>query len=124
MFQDISLPPSRPGVQLDVQKKKSKKTTKKLPDGVTKFGEVTALKGDVLESGKQNMAVISGFFAPEVNVKELAGTKVVVVTKNDDGTTKETGTIVGPFGKAGKCKVSFEHGLSANAVGSKAEIQL
>jgi len=35
--------------------------------------------------------------------------------------TKEEGTIVGPFGKAGKAKVNFEKGISAED-GSKAEL--
>ena len=35
--------------------------------------------------------------------------------------TKEEGKIAGPFGKAGKCKVSFESGISA-PVGAKAEL--
>jgi hypothetical protein len=45
------------------------------------------------------------------------GVKVLVPS------TKEEGSIVGPFGKAGKCKVSFEQGISVEA-GTKAELQL
>jgi hypothetical protein len=68
-----------------------------------------------LENGKHNMAIISGFFTPEVNIREHAGAKVVIPS------TKEEGKIVGTFGKAGKCKVSFEQGISAEA-GTKAEL--
>lgn len=114
MHQFITLPAARSGSMVDVQKKKKKK---ELPSGVTRIGEVSAIKGDKLENGKHNMAIISGFFAPEVNIKDHAGTKVLVVS------TKEEGSIVGPFGKAGKCKVSFESGISAE-VGAKAELQL
>jgi ribosomal protein L35AE/L33A len=36
--------------------------------------------------------------------------------------TKEEGKIAGPFGKAGKCKVIFDQGISADAIGAKAEL--
>jgi selenocysteine-specific elongation factor len=114
MHQDAQLPASRPGARIEVEKKKAKKA---LPKGVKKVGEVVSLKGDVLENGKHNMAILSGFFAPEVNIKDHVGVKVFVPS------TKEEGSIVGPFGKAGKCKVSFEQGISVEA-GTKAELQL
>jgi hypothetical protein len=110
----IRLPAARPGTLIESAKKGKKE---KLPEGIKRLGEVSALKGDVLENGKYNAAIISGFFAPEVNIKERAGVKVVIPS------TKDVGTIVGPFGKAGKCKVSFEAGTSAE-VGAKAELQL
>lgn len=114
MHQEVQLPASRPGARMEVEKKKAKKA---LPKGVKKVGEVVSVKGDVLENGKCNMAILSGFFAPEVNIKDHVGVKVLVPS------TKEEGSIVGPFGKAGKCKVSFEQGISAEA-GTKAELQL
>jgi hypothetical protein len=114
MHQDAQLPASRPGARIEVEKKKVKKA---LPKGVKKVGEVVSLKGDVLENGKHNMAILSGFFAPEVNIKDHVGVKVLVPS------TKEEGSIVGPFGKAGKCKVSLEQGISVEA-GTKAELQL
>jgi selenocysteine-specific elongation factor len=114
MHQDAQLSASRPGARIEVEKKKVKKA---LPKGVKKVGEVVSLKGDVLENGKHNMAILSGFFAPEVNIKDHLGVKVLVPS------TKEEGSIVGPFGKAGKCKVSFEQGISVEA-GTKAELQL
>jgi len=114
MHQDIQLPAARPGSRIEpVEKKKSKK----LEAGVHRVGEVASLKGDTLENGKQNMAIVSGFFAPEINIKEKAGTKVLIPS------TREEGMIVGPFGKAGKCKVSFEQGISARP-GDKAELQV
>jgi len=113
MHQNIELPAARPGSRIEVEKKKSKKPEA----GVHRVGEVASVKGDTLENGKQNMAIISGFFAPEINIKEKAGTKVLIPS------TGEEGNIVGPFGKAGKCKVSFEQGISANP-GDKAELQL
>ena len=116
MHQDIQLPSARSGIQLDKGKPKGKKEDK-LPEGVKKIGEVVSLKGDVLENGKHNMAIIGGFFAPEVNIKDSAGRQVRITS------TGEEGKIIGPFGKAGKCKVSFEKGVSAE-VGARAELRL
>ena len=84
------------------------------------MGEIASLKGDVLEDGKHTVAIVAGLFAPEVNIKEKAtagSMKVVVVS------TGEEGSIVGPFGKAGKCKVSFTQGISAQP-GDKVELKL
>jgi len=111
MHQDMVLPASRPGSMLENNKgKKGKKPT---DSAVT--GKVHLLKGEVLENGKHNMAIVDGFFTPEMDIREKKGMKVIVVS------TKEEGTIMGPFGKAGKCKVSFESGISAE-IGAKAEL--
>ena len=115
MRQDVQLPSARAGTRIELQKKKSKKKAEE--KGVNRVGEVASLKGDPLENDKHPVAIISGFFAPEVNVKEKAGIAVVIPSTGDEG------TIVGPFGKAGKCKVSFEQGTSAE-VGAKAELKL
>lgn len=115
MYQSEKLPAERTGSRIEPEKKKNKKQM--FPDGIKGSGELSALKGDVLENGKHPMAIITGFFSPEINVKEKTGAKVVILT------TSEEGTIVGPFGKAGKCKVSFPEGVSAT-VGSKAELHL
>jgi len=115
MHQDKVLPASRPGTMLENNKgKKGKKPT----DGATTnavVGKVHLLKGDVLENGKHNLAIVDGFFTPEIDIREKKGMKVVIVS------TKEEGTVLGPFGKAGKCKVSFESGISAQ-IGAKAEL--
>ena len=92
-------------------------SAKKAEEGVNRVGEVASLKGDPLENGKHAMAIISGFFAPEINIKEKAGRVVLIPS------TGEEGSIVGPFGKAGKCKVSFAEGISAKA-GDKAELKV
>ena len=115
MHQDLVLAPARPGTRIESQTKKNKKQP--LPKGVKLNGEVEKLKGDVLENGKYPLAIISGFFTMEVNIKERAGTKVRIPSTNEEG------SIVGPFGKAGKCKVSFPDGISAET-GSKAELKL
>jgi selenocysteine-specific elongation factor len=108
MRQDFKLPDARSGARIEP----AKKVKKKAPEAV---GEVTTLKGDVLENGKHNMVIVSGFFTPEVNIREKVGWKVVVPSTNEEG------TIAGAFGKAGKCKVSFEGGISA-PVGAKVEL--
>jgi selenocysteine-specific elongation factor len=115
----IQLPPERPGNRIEsIKVVKSKKNSKqKLEAGVSKNGIVESVKGDTLENGKFTIAIISGFFAPEINIKEKAGTKVRIPKSN------EVGTIIGAFGKAGKCKVSFPDGISAS-VGEKAELEL
>jgi len=110
MVQDTKLPPERMGTRIEIQTKSKKK--KKVP---VITGEVATIKGDVLENGKHNLAIITGFFTPEINIREKVGSKVVIPS------TKEEGKITGPFGKAGKCKVSFETGISAS-VGAKAEL--
>ena len=105
MRQNLELPKARPGSRLE--KKKSK------PEAI---GQVEKVKGDELENGKFTTAIISGFFTPEVNVREKIGKKVFIPS------TKEEGTIAGAFGKAGKCKVTFQEGISAD-IGSKAELR-
>ena len=108
MHQDIILPVEQVGTRMEVKTKKKKKIK-------ISVGEVVSLKGDAMTNGKHSMAIIGGFFTPEVNIRDFAGAKVVIPS------TCEEGRIVGPFGKAGKCKVSFEHGISALA-GTKAEL--
>lgn len=114
MVQDINLPDSRPGTRIEIDKPKK---GKKLEKGVSRFGEVVSVKGDILDNGKSSMAIVSGLFSQEVNIKEKAGWKVLIPS------TKEEGNIAGPFGKAGKCKVLFPNGVSAT-VGAKAELKL
>lgn len=106
MRQNIVLPAARPGSRMESKKKKAK------PEAT---GQVEKLKGDVLENGKYTQAIIAGFFTPEINVREKIGRKVYIPS------TKEEGAISASFGKAGKCKVTFENGISAEA-GAKAEL--
>jgi selenocysteine-specific elongation factor len=123
----LQLAPARPGTRLEKEKKsKNKQVAAAAPSlhaGIKTIGVVVSVKGDVVvEEGtnngdvkKLNMAIVSGFFDPQVNVKEhLYQVKIP--------STGEQGTIVGPFGKAGKVKVSFPSGISESAVGSKAEL--
>ena len=113
MHQDLKLPAARPGTRLEPAKKGKKKTP--LPPGVKTDGEVVSLKGDILENGKHSMAIVAGFFAPEVDIRQKVGWKVIVGS--------ESGNISGPFGKAGKCKVNFGEGISAIA-GAKAKLEV
>ena len=110
MHQDDMLPRARPGTRIQVETTKKRKEV-----GVHRFGQVATLKGDILENGKYPLAIIAGLFAPEINIKDKVGRTVVVPG------TGEEGTVIGPFGKAGKCKVEFENGISAS-VGDKVEL--
>lgn len=109
MHQDLELPKARMGAQMEVIKKKKRK------EMVVATGEVVSLKGDATQDGKHGMAIIAGFFSQEINIREKVGMKVRIQE------TKEQGEVAGPFGKAGKCKVSFAAGVSA-PVGAKAEL--
>lgn len=108
MHQDILLPAEQVGTRMEIKTKKKKKIK-------IVVGDVVSLKGEALTNGKHNVAIIGGFFSPEVNIRDYVGAKVVIPGTGDEG------KIVGPFGKAGKCKVSFEIGISAEA-GTKAEL--
>jgi selenocysteine-specific elongation factor len=112
MHQDLVLPAPRPGTLVPVEKKR---VAKKSEPGVHRFGKVSAVKGDTLSDGKHTIAIVEGFFAPEINIRDKVGTVVLIPG------TGEKGSIAGPFGKAGKCKVIFELGISAK-VGDKAEL--
>jgi hypothetical protein len=102
--------------------KKKKSNKKGGSKEVEATGTVEKVKGDPLpgDNGtsekKFPLAIVTGFFTPEVDVRPMVGRKVWIPS------TKEEGTIAGPFGKAGKCKVSFEDGISEAAAGSKAEL--
>ncbi|KAG7373275.1 selenocysteine-specific translation elongation factor [Nitzschia inconspicua] len=114
---DIILPAARPGSRIDVPvKKKTKKSSDQAIVEAT--GTVEKVKGDALEGQKEKfpMAIVAGLFTPEVDIRLMSGRKIWIPS------TKEEGKIAGPFGKAGKCKVSFEAGISESAVGSKAEL--
>jgi selenocysteine-specific elongation factor len=112
MHQDIHLPASRPGTRLEPPKKGKKKPP---PKGVKIDGEIASVKGDLLENGKYNMAIVSGLFSPEVDIRQMVGWKVLIPSTN------EAGAIAGSFGKAGKCKVTFDNGVSAD-VGAKTKL--
>jgi selenocysteine-specific elongation factor len=120
MHQDhLELPAARPGTQMEIVKKTKKKANKApkpqvLAEGVlSKYKQDSKMEG---EDGKYGIAIIEGFFTPEINIKdEKVGMKVVIPE------TKEEGTITGSFGKMGKCKVTFEQGVTAPE-GSKAQL--
>lgn len=126
---DWALPPPRPGSRMDppAQKKKKKKAN------VEATGTVEKVKGDAVNDGdaatvsagndddkqkkkKYLTAIVAGFFSPERDIRQRVGQKVWIPS------TQEEGRIVGPFGKAGKCKVSFDGGISEAATGAKAEL--
>mmetsp|Transcript_15237 Transcript_15237/g.36561 ORF Transcript_15237/g.36561 Transcript_15237/m.36561 type:complete len:1010 (-) Transcript_15237:95-3124(-) len=138
IHQDGKLPPARTGSRVDppVKKKKNRgknanqnanqnapqsntanktqqnNSTPKRDRNSAVSGEVVKLKGDILDNGKKNMAIVSGFFSMEDDISEYKGRKVI------SASTEEEGVIDGSFGKMGKCKVLFKNGISAE-IGSQ-----
>ena len=138
MHQDAVLPKERVGTRLEPAGKKKKKgkadsqsksNAKKngndsnaaaanaTSGSVTTSGEIVSLKGDPV-AGKHEVVIVAGFFSPEINIREYAGRAVKIVGQDD-----VIGKVDGPFGKAGKCKVSFEGGLPVDGtIGKKVEL--
>lgn len=107
---DWVLPNARPGSRVEPAKPKGKKASK--PEAT---GQLEKVKGDPMQNGKYPQAIVTGFFQPEDDIRERIGQIVRIPS------TGEEGTIAGAFGKAGKCKVTFEEGVSAEP-GSKVEL--
>jgi len=63
------------------------------------------MKGEPLPNGGYEVLIIANLFSIEENIKEYAGREVGLEN------VEKKGVILGPFGKAGKCKVSFEGGV-------------
>ena len=138
MHQDAVLPKERVGTRLDPAGKKKKRgktdsqsksnapkkngtdssaAAKATSGSVTTSGEIVSLKGDPVD-GKHEVVIVAGFFSPEINIREHAGRGVKFV-----GDDSVIGKVDGPFGKAGKCKVSFEGGLPVDGtIGKKVEL--
>lgn len=90
-------------------------------------GEVVALKGSLLESGKYSVAIVTGLFSMEDDICQHKGKRIVTVPIIADNCTKEVGEeeegiITGSFGKMGKCKVVFQEGIGIEAVGSRVKM--
>jgi selenocysteine-specific elongation factor len=75
---------------------------------IVAYGVISKYKQDSLMPDEQRYtaAIVDGFFSPEINIKEKVGMRVIVVDTN------EKGVVSGSFGKMGKCKVLFQHGIS------------
>jgi selenocysteine-specific elongation factor len=123
---DWILPAARPGSRMDPPASKKKKKV-----NIEATGTVDKFKGDPItddddspnavannrnKKKKFSMAIVSGFFGPETDIRQKRGQKVRIPS------TQEEGEITGPFGKAGKCIVSFIEGISESAVGARAEL--
>ena len=118
--QDLNLPLPRIGTRIEPQGKKGKKdknngasVDSSKADAI--MGIIASMKGEAKDNGHYTIVIVEGFFTPEINVREKVGLKVRVVNSDYEG------TIMGPFGKAGKCKVSFEDGIPS-MVGGKVEL--
>ncbi len=118
---DWILPDARPGSRMDPPAKKNKKVVKVTVEAT---GTIEKVKGDPLNGSDDSnsktkkfpMAIVAGLFTPEVDIRPMVGRKVWIPS------TQEEGKIAGAFGKAGKCKVTFEAGVSEGATGAKAEL--
>jgi len=144
MHQDIILPKPRVGTRViqDVEesgmktKHRLKKSDKKTPTSNINvvavsqpkpkdsernnpqdilIGEICTIKDDILINGLPTVVIVSGLFTPDIDIRDFVGSKVQVMCSS-----KEEGQILGPFGKAGKCKVSFPQGISS-PLGSKVQ---
>ena len=78
------------------------------------------------------LAIVSGLFTPDVDIRQkyigakvnvLLNGKKEVVGGGIDDKDRQVGNILGPFGKAGKCKVEFPLGVYS-PVGTKVELVL
>ena len=116
--QDSQLPPERTGTRIETDKEKKKqKKDKKHDNSKPKIvGKISSMKGEPLANGDFTMVIVEGFFTPDINIREKVGMKVNV-SQSD-----LVGSIVGSFGKAGKCKVSFPDGIHEKLVGAKVEL--
>lgn len=75
--------------------------------------QASDLRKGVIESIKfehdrgGTIAIVSGLFSQEEDIRALAKLGMVVKTSSD-----AQGVVRGPFGKLGKCKIEFSHGVS------------
>eukprot|EP00612_Vaucheria_litorea_P000865 CAMPEP_0171453466 /NCGR_PEP_ID=MMETSP0945-20130129/1165_1 /TAXON_ID=109269 /ORGANISM="Vaucheria litorea, Strain CCMP2940" /LENGTH=116 /DNA_ID=CAMNT_0011978343 /DNA_START=368 /DNA_END=714 /DNA_ORIENTATION=- len=68
-------------------------------------GKIDSLRGEPMENGQFSTVIVKDMFKIHENTREYLEREVV----SGNG---EVGKIVGPFGKAGKCKVYFESGTA------------
>jgi len=99
-------------LEVVTNKEKKKKSSKAVGNG-----EITNFKKDsLLPDAKYSIAIVTGFFTQQTNIKDKVGMKVLLLS------TKEEGKVIGPFGKAGKCKVNFVNGISDKSIGEKVQL--
>lgn len=122
--QDSVLPPARPGTRIESEPKKSKKIKDVVNESsipVEKLqlsqgpiqGKISNTKGEPMANGLYEVVIVEGFFTPEIDIRQKVGMKVQLKGTNIEG------SIVGSFGKAGKCKVKLSGGISNEMVGSE-----
>ncbi|CAM9266688.1 unnamed protein product [Choristocarpus tenellus] len=68
-------------------------------------GCIDSLKGEAQQDGGHSIAIVAGLFSQEEDIRELIKDGMQVLTA-----LGEQGYVIGPFGKAGKCKVEFPRG--------------
>jgi hypothetical protein len=85
--------------------------------GSKRHGTIDSLKGEPTAAGTYTSAIAKGLFTPEEDIKLYIGTSVHIATG-------EAGTVTAAFGKAGKCRLSFDAiGGTACAVGTAVWMQ-
>lgn len=108
--QDSILPSERVGIRIEQETQSySKKISKR-------SGNILETKGES-EYNLFTTVIVEGLFTPEENIREVAGSQVSVQG------TDLIGTISGPFGKAGKCKITFNPGVPVEVVGKKVHMR-
>lgn len=123
--QDSILPAVRSGTKIETETKKEKK--KKSPpydsnaskqnvnilkDNTTVHGKISNTKGEPMANGLYEVVIVEGFFTPEIDIREKVGMRVELKGSQNEG------SIIGSFGKAGKCKVAFPEGIAKESIGS------
>jgi len=107
MHQENSLPLASSGTLLVPETKEKKpKQKKKVKSSAGCVGSVSS-EGKVVSIKANNVVIVAGFFSPEINIREKIGWIV-------QSACGATGSIIASFGKAGKCKVSFQDGHHAS----------
>ena len=103
MIQDpFQFPPRVDATKIEIVPKSKKKKKPDVPK-IEAHGEITNLKPDPNNTDKSIIGIITGFFRQEDNIQIFKGRSVLLHKTN-----VVKGNVIGPFGKAGKCKVLFE----------------
>lgn len=95
MHQDVCLPEKSPGV-LQVSEKKEneptpkQKRSKNASTSKIKPNQVGSIssEGEIVSLKPDNIVIVSGFFTPEINIREKIGWKVKAVETGEDGIIK------------------------------------
>jgi selenocysteine-specific elongation factor len=82
----------------------------------TRMGKIDSVKK--ADGSETYLAVVSGAFSMEENIRVWAGSRVKVQGQSYEG------VLVGPYAKLGKCKISFSHENIVDMIGENVRIFL